>query len=226
MKNKLSYLFFCIFISLFFITCKSDLSQDAVETNASLILELKEVDSFESEEITTLLKSIVDVSNSLPLNKMVVNDTERMLSAEKGHLLLSILESSLNKEQLDYVYQKANFSGAYIQDATIENAYLVNILLSDSYFSKVKFVEADFSKATLMNSIINKSIISKSNFTKTNCRNLDFSGSEINKTSFEMAYLRDAIFIRTTIGKIELEGANISGTTLDKLADDVQISVL
>ena len=213
MQNHTTLCAFFLVFSLLFLSCTNKLATTSSHSSyQSLLTELQQADTTKPKETLGLLNKMVAISKSLPLHEVIIEGEEKTLSIEKGKFLCALLESSLTKKQLDYIYQRADFGSLLIENTSLKNAYLKNIVLVKSYLSEVDLTGADFSNATLAKTNIINSNLTKANFRKANCRATNFFGSEITEANFEMTYLREATFEKV-IGNSYLKQINNTSIT-------------
>ena len=171
---------------------------------------------------------LIALSKILKPYKYLENDNlTKLLSPERGYLLLSLLESNLDlgtvvdNSTRESLLSQINFNYAELKNATMTSLDLNRINLDHanldgSNFTKSTFIKGSFQHASLKDVNFHKSDILKCNFYNANLDGASFADSSLNNISFEKAILTNADFSNCDLTKINLLGAEIIGAKFDK----------
>ncbi|SDN00326.1 pentapeptide repeat-containing protein [Kriegella aquimaris] len=168
-----------------------------------------------------LIGRIVSLSQALKPYKYLQNDTiiNNAVSPERGQLLLSLINSKINKVSLAEIISKANFKnseilGGYFKSADLKNINLTNSVLDGSNFVGVNFSGAKLVGASLKNANLNQANFEEANlsfailkgikcdyarFIKVNLVNTDFSESKGKSVLFEEVNLKNTKFHNSSL---------------------------
>jgi hypothetical protein len=155
---------------------------------------------------------LIALSKMLKPYRYLKNDslTERILSPERGYLLLSLIESDLslklgaNSSLNGSLLERLDFSYAELVGVSIINEDLLNINLSYADLSNSNFSGNDFEKAEFKYADLNNTVLDLANLKATN-----FEGAILSHTSFKRADLTSA-----NLSLADLRGADFSVKTL------------
>lgn len=160
-----------------------------------------------------LIGRIVAFSHSLTPYKFFVNGelTDREYSPERGQLLITLVNSGIDKASLDVIYKKADLSYTYLVDANLDSAYLKSADLFGSYLRYTDIRFADLRGADLR---------------KSDLFDVNFQESDLRYTKLFNANLLKSELVGTDLRHADLNKANIDMATLTKNTqlDSVKIS--
>jgi len=153
-----------------------------------------------------LVGRIIALSNSLRPYKYLENDSliSRELSPERGHLLLSIISSEIDRGTLRRIYRVADFSSADLKSAVLSSEYLAGINLANADLRGATLDEADFSDANLSGAELNGAVMSFANL----------RGSRFRQAKMRGVYLVSADLSQANFANADLYGANLTGANL------------
>ena len=172
---------------------------------------------------------LIALSKMLKPYRYLQNDslTKRIVSPERGYLLLSLVESDLSPRlSLSSVngslLERLDFSYAELPKASIITEDLLNIDLShadlnNSILSGTDFKNANFSEATLENAKLNLANFEYANFSMANLRRTNFSKATVSKANFRQADLRDSRFNVRRLKDAVFTNARVSKTFFQDL---------
>ena len=213
---------------LLFLSCHYQSGSKALVSYQELMETLQQpTGNINYKQAKDLLDKIVETSNNLPLQKIIIEGEEQLLSPEKGNLLVAIIESDLANKHLVYLYTKAKFNNTYLKDKNLESVDLENIVLASSYLVNITLTSTNFSHAILTNTSLVDSKIIDSKFHNANCKSVHFLNTTLDNVNFKSGYLRNALFTRSIASEIGLEDAITSGMEgLEEAKKNVQLSEL
>jgi uncharacterized protein YjbI with pentapeptide repeats len=167
-----------------------------------------------------LIGRIVSLSQALRPYRYLENDslTARQLSPERGQLLFSLINSYLDKETYDKIYERANFNYADLREANFTGAYLRGAKLAHSYFSKANFTNADLGSADLSEALLEEATFRKTRMddailTSANLRKSRMENISMLRGNLANADLRE-IYLRGNFSDTNLDGVKVQNATL------------
>ncbi len=188
-----------------------------------------------------LIGRIIALSNSLRPYRYLDGDSlvARELSPERGHLLLSIISSEIDRGSLRRIYKSADFSAADLRNAVLSGEYFVGINLANANLNGAILDDADLSGANLSGAEMNDAIMPRAalrdaRFRQSQMRNVNlafadlsrtnFAGADLSRATLNGANLSSAHFTKTLMLKSNWTGATFSRTTLaGALIDSVTV---
>jgi len=166
---------------------------------------------------------LIALSKMLKPYRYLKNDslTERVLSPERGYLLLSLIESDLslklssNTSLNGSLLERLDFSYAEMVGVSIINEDLLNINLSyadlsNSNFSGNDFENADFKYADLTNTVLDLANLESTNFKGAILKNTSFKRADLTKADLSLTDLRGAEFSVKSLKGATLTNARVS----------------
>ena len=177
------------------------------------------------------------LSQSLKPYRYLQNDQliERPLSPERGQLLLSLVNTQLDRNKtIPTLYKNANFNFADLSEAYLEDAFLAGakINYASLHFAKAsnanlmgaKLAEADLREAHLQNCNLAEADLRHARFQTAELANSDFTGAtaiyaqfdgaDLTGANFLGAYLHNASFKDTDLTEVNFSGATLQGADL------------
>lgn len=136
--------------------------------------------------------------------------TDKLISPERGQLLLTLLNSDLNTETLTQIFSSADFSYSQLINTDLRNITIRNINLRNSDFSGSNFYNVEIRNSNLSGSIFNDNDINLSLIFNTNLENSTFEKLSTNSTNFYHVDFDSCYFKNSTMTNTTLD----SGTTL------------
>ncbi len=188
-----------------------------------------------------LIGRIIALSNSLRPYRYLDGDSliAHELSPERGHLLLSIISSEIDRGSLRRIYRSADFSSADLRNAVLSGEYFEGINLANANLNGATLDDANLSSANLSGAEMNEAIMPRATlrdarFRQTQMRNVNlafadlsranFAGADLSRATLNGANLNGAHFNKTQLQKSNWTGATLSRTTLEfALLDSVTV---
>lgn len=173
-----------------------------------------------------IIGRVVALSKSLRPYRYLESDSlvARELSPERGQLLLSIVNSQIDKNSLRRIFQFADFSFADLKAAVLSGEYLSGINLSKADLSHATLDETDLSRADLSGANLEEAVFAHANLRESRFRqslltNAYLEAADLTYANFYGADLRGAILAtanlhQTHFSHADLTGANLSGAIL------------
>ena len=172
---------------------------------------------------------LIALSKILKPYRYLDNDTltNRVVSLERGYMLLSLLESNIRlKTNIDVNSKKslieainfeyAELTNAEINDLNLRDIQLKNVNLNNSNLIKSYIQNCNFFNASLIQTDFSGTDINKgTNFNSANLTNATFSGASFNKVSFKNALLKNTNFKNADLIKVDFTKATIIGAKFD-----------
>jgi uncharacterized protein YjbI with pentapeptide repeats len=168
-----------------------------------------------------LIGRIVSLSQALMPYRYLENDqlTEFPLSPERGQLLFALINSLLDRETYDKIFERANFSFADLKEANFTGAYLRRANLSHAYLPDANFKDADLefvnlSRARLPNAYFENTYmhgvqLERADLRKSSLINVDLQGSNLYKADLSHA------FINGDFSEANFEGVVVQDAEID-----------
>lgn len=156
-------------------------------------------------KVTKNIRSrIISLSHSLTPYKILEEDSKlsnKTYSSERTQLLLFLVNSGINTDELDKIYAASDFSHCYFKNTNLTGAYLSGINLANSNFENAELQRAKLDGANLTNS---------------NLRNIQFSNGWARNTIFINTDLTDARITKAKdLSGADFTDAKISNTNFD-----------
>jgi uncharacterized protein YjbI with pentapeptide repeats len=177
-----------------------------------------------------LIGRVIALSNSLRPYRYLGSDSlvGRELSPERGFLLLSIVNSEIDKSSLRRIYKSADFSYSDLKKAILSGEYLAGINLTGADLSEARMDEANLQNANLSEAELNDAILVRANLRDVRLRNTqmrrasmesaDLRGANLSDADLWKANLTSVNFENARINRVNLSGANFSHVLLKKAA--------
>ncbi len=176
---------------------------------------------------------LIALSKMLKPYRYLQNDslTKRVVSPERGYLLLSLIESDLSTrlsantvggsllERLDFSYAELPNTKLINQDLLYINFSYAE--LSESDLSGTDFANANFIEANLPKAILNLTSLEQANLYKANLRGANLTKANLTKANLELADLRDARFNNAKIKDALFTNARV----LERFQQDLEKQV-
>ena len=121
--------------------------------------------------------------------------TSKLLSPERGQLLLTLVNSDLNRGTLHTIYDQGNFQYSDLSKTTIHNPHFQAIDLSFSSFENTKLINTTFYETTMIESNFNNAKARG----KTTIGGSDISGSTFINSTVSEKIIGDMIKIENII---------------------------
>jgi uncharacterized protein YjbI with pentapeptide repeats len=153
-----------------------------------------------------IIGRVVALSKSLRPYRYLESDSlvSRELSPERGQLLVSIVNSQIDKGTLRKIFQFSDFSSADLKGAVLSGEYLNGINLSRADLAGATLDETDFSRANLSGADLSDAILARTVLTDARLR----------QTNLQRAYLESADLTHANFYGAKLQKANLSGARL------------
>lgn len=173
-----------------------------------------------------IIGRVVALSKSLRPYRYLETDSliPRELSPERGHLLISLVNSQIDNSSLRRIFQYSDFSSADLKDAVLSGEYLSGINLShadlkgatldetdlsrsdlsgadlsDAVLARANLKEARFRQAILTNAYLESADLTQANLYGASMRSANLSGAKLRQAHFTNANLSEANFFGATI---------------------------
>ncbi len=156
-----------------------------------------------------LIGRIVSLSHSFIPYKSLMGGklAKKEYSAERGQLLITLVNSGIHESTLREIYKKSNFKHSYLFDMDLSNAYLYGIDLSGSTMRLANLHGADLSHSTLRNV----------NLIEANLDSVKLNYSTIHKTELHNAKLDNTDFTFANLDTVWVnKRVNINKSVFDK----------
>jgi len=180
-----------------------------------------------------IIGRVVALSKSLRPYKYLEGDSlvARELSPERGHLLISLVNSQIDNSSLRRIFQFSDFSFADLKDAALSGEYLSGINLhhadlSGATLDETDFSRADFSGADLSDAVLARANLREARFRQTNLKNAylesadltqaNFYGAKMWSVNLAGAKLRQTHFTNADLSEANLFGASIQRTSFEQ----------
>lgn len=169
------------------------------------------IDDEGSDIPNNLIGRIVGISHSLKPYKLLVDNelSEIAYSPERTQLLLFLINSNINRSDLNKIYQSADFSSCDLSNMNLTGKYLAG---------------ANLEKSNFENTILDKSNLNKANLKNANLKGVKFSNgnaiaTDFSETNLQRAFMRysdfnEAIFIGTNLDNAILEFSSLQEACL------------
>ncbi len=179
-----------------------------------------------------IIGRVVALSKSLRPYRYLENDSlvARELSPERGHLLISLVNSQIDNSSLRRIFQFSDFSfadlkgaalsGEFLSGINLKHADLTNAILdetdlsradlsgadlSESVLARANLQEARFRQAILTNAYLESADLSEANFYGAKMRSANLAGANLSQTHFTSANLSEANFFGATLLRTRFE---------------------
>lgn len=188
-----------------------------------------------------IIGRVVALSKSLRPYRYLETDSliPRELSPERGHLLISLVNSQIDNSSLRRIFQYSDFSSADLKDVVLSGEYLSGINLnhadlrgatldetdlsradlsgadlSDAVFARANLKEARFRQAIMTNAYLESADLTQANLYGASMRSANLSGAKLRQAHFTQADLSEANFfgaviLRTGFDQATLDSAKV-----------------
>ncbi|HLP94168.1 MAG TPA: pentapeptide repeat-containing protein [Saprospiraceae bacterium] len=175
-----------------------------------------------------IIGRVVALSKSLRPYRYLESDSlvSRELSPERGQLLVSIVNSQIDKGTLRKIFQFSDFSAADLKGAVLSGEYLNGINLSradlaGATLDETDFSQADLSGADLSDAILARAVLKDARLRQTNLQRAYLESADLSQANFYGAKLQDANLsgakmTQTHFASALLSGADLSGAAILK----------
>ena len=127
------------------------------------------------------------------------------LSVEKGQFLLALMNSGINKQSIDQIFQ-ASFSNVYLKKVSLFGKVLENIEMPNADLQEADLSLTSFKGANMHDTNFSGARLGRANLMDTDLRNAQFKNTNLNNAQLDAALLENASF----------EGADLREASLDK----------
>lgn len=168
-----------------------------------------------------IIGRVVALSKSLRPYRYLESDSlvSRELSPERGQLLVSIVNSQIDKRTLRRIFQFSDFSAADLKGAVLSGEYLSGINLSradlaGATLDETDLSEADLSGADLSDAIMARAVLKDARFRQSILRRAYLESSNLSQANFYGAQLQEAHLAGANLKQTHFTGADLSGANL------------
>lgn len=191
--------------------------------------ELREPANINRHISPQLKGQIISLSKSLSPYSQIIEDIlyPNPYSPERGMLLVFLLESDINNDDLNDVLGKSDFTSIYLETLAIQGETLKKLDISNSYFSSLSIENSKIEDLRAEWSLIKKFRIDSCFECKRLYFQAHFEDIRINKSSIEMLdidlyrSIRYMIYTNNIIKKLIITGdEKIDGLRLDRMQID------
>jgi hypothetical protein len=168
-----------------------------------------------------IIGRVVALSKSLRPYRYLESDSlvSRELSPERGQLLVSIVNSQIDKRTLRRIFQFSDFSAADLKGAVLSGEYLSGINLSradlaGATLDETDLSEADLSGADLSDAIMARAVMKDARLRQTVLKRAYLESSDLSQANFYGAQLQDAHLAGSNMKQTHFTGADLSGANL------------
>lgn len=191
-----------------------------------------------------LIGQVISLSNSLTPYKFIIDSSliSKPLSPERGMLLIYLLQSELNPDNLNEIIKKATFKSSYIENLNLTNKRLDYLDLSNSNIENIQFDYDTIEKITcnscnIINLRVRNSVINSFNlindyenidlsvnksrlfdhYIKTlNANNIKIDSSDIRDFMIEADSINNIVINYTSLEWIHVFSSNVNNIWLNK----------
>ncbi|WP_170110755.1 pentapeptide repeat-containing protein [Flavilitoribacter nigricans] len=164
-----------------------------------------------------LIGRIIALSRSLRPYKLLENKdlSKRLLSPERGQLFISLMYAGLDTVSLGKIFAEANFSYSDIGSIRLENKFLKNVNLSNSYFPESSFINIDCSSCNLTGAVATQTVFFNTNFDSANFSGAHLTGSAFTLTSFNKTIFSGASIYATNYQLTKFTDVDLSDLNME-----------
>lgn len=137
---------------------------------------------------------------------------KKPLSQERGQLLLSLINSKLEKDAFRRIVEKMNLNNVDLRNTTITNASLYDLDFSNSDFSNAKFTNTSLSNCYMDEVEMQRITFENCDLTKIFSHTSNWSYSEFKEVKLDSSEILHSNFSNTTFERV-----NVSGLHLDPI---------
>lgn len=200
-----------------------------------------------------IIGRVVALSKSLRPYRYLETDSliSRELSPERGHLLISLVNSQIDNSSLRRIFQYSDFSSADLKDVVLSGEYLSGINLShadlrgatldetdlsradlsgadlsDAVFARANLKEARFRQAIMTNAYLESADLTQANLYGASMRSANLSGAKLRQAHFTNADLSEANFFGATIIRTGFDQSNLDSVKVGEYDWIAQLSAM
>jgi uncharacterized protein YjbI with pentapeptide repeats len=162
-----------------------------------------------------LIGRIAALSQALLPYRYLENDqlTPEPMSPERGQLLFALVNSLLDEQTYDKIFEKSNFSYAELKQANFSDAYLRNVNLEHAHFPDAVFSNANMEYAKL----------EQADLSDTHFENVYLGGAQLQGASLRSAEIVNVDFSNANLTRVDFSLARINGDFTACRLDDVRL---
>lgn len=168
-----------------------------------------------------IIGRVVALSKSLRPYRYLESDSlvPRELSPERGHLLISLVNSQIDNGSLRKIFQYSDFSYADLKDVVLSGEYLSGINLSHADLRGATLDETDLSRADLSGADLSDAVLARANLQEARLRqtlltNAYFESADLSQANFYGAKMRSANLSGAKLQRTHFTHADLSQATL------------
>lgn len=167
---------------------------------------------------------LISLSKMLKPYKYLENDSliERVISPERGYLLVSLLETGINLNATSRsrsngkLITRLDFTYAELRDITLKGADLLEINLSNADLRNSNFTGTDFKNANLSNARLQQVNLSYTSFTDADLENAQLRNAILDRSDFTKANLTGSDLRNVSLVKTKISGASFKNARVHK----------
>lgn len=205
---------------------------------SSLVLLMSNIEDKIAEELrdstnknrllsSALVGRIVALCNNLkPYRYSVEGDTlSKLLSPERGQMLISLVNAELGKATYDSIFAKANFeyadlqkvdfSGRYLNNIKLPKANLVRAILDYASMEGADLIQADMRHVYISQGRLSNARLKYVKLNDAYLQGIDLTGAHLGNTDLQDAHLENAILNEADLRSANLEGADFTNSQLN-----------
>jgi uncharacterized protein YjbI with pentapeptide repeats len=151
----------------------------------------------------------------LPSSEKDSSGERRLISKERGILLMSLIHLDIDSADFAYIIQKGDYQYAYVHDTEINHVDLKGINLKGAHFKEVIFRYVDLSEASMDSLVVTSAQFIESSLIKSSLINSKIFWSSFHKCFLDKYDLRASFCSNTNFTNCIGKGFNIRMSTLD-----------
>ncbi len=167
---------------------------------------------------------LISLSKMLKPYKYLENDSliERVISPERGYLLVSLLETGINLNATSRsrsngkLINRLDFTYAELRDIALKGADLMEINLSNADLRQSNLTGTDLKKADLSNARLNNTNLSYTSFNEADLENALFVNAILDRADFSKADLTGSDLRNVSLVKTLVNGAIFKNARVHK----------
>ncbi len=167
---------------------------------------------------------LISLSKMLKPYKYLENDSliERVISPERGYLLVSLLETGINLNATSRsrsngkLINRLDFTYAELRDIALKGADLMEINLSNADLRQSNLTGTDLKKADLSNARLNNTNLSYTSFNEADLENAQFVNAILDRADFSKADLTGSDLRNVSLVKTLVYGAILKNARVHK----------
>jgi len=138
------------------------------------------------------------------------NLIDKPLSQERGQLLISLINSKLEKSAFKNIVKRMD----------LKNIDLRNLTVVDADLSDIDFIEAEFSNAKFINSNLSGTYFRDSNLSRASFKDCKMIGLYTSSTIWESTYFENTDFSKSEVFRCDFTNSTFKKVILDSLHID------